>query len=637
MAGEQSLNGALASAGVTPPAGTGTGTGQGGGGAASSAPPALPSLNPTDSPYSALTLPDVPAPAQHELPPQQDIPNLGAVSKAGAIAHIADGVLRGAIAGYDQRQAHKAAQTQKKMQALDTLQKQLGQQYVQAYNDVGSSSPNMTPEQIIADPKVKALRNQLLAVHQATLSALQNYMPQLADQGAGSQPGQPGQSGGKSAKPPKKNLLERMFSQQPDESLGAYYQAASKLGPTAFYQVATPAQLAALHQQRQGAASSQSATASTADFTGKVAAAKSALLDAETKGDQPGIARAKQTLQDLAEASSPSYLTKTVKQYRQDPKTGQWLVSEALEDGTPVANSEHPLSTAGLQGQPKQGWFIKDGKWTSQLYDSHTNQPMPDTVDSTKAPPAWLLQLYPHTTQTTNFYVDNDGNRQGVQVTNTSQREVPAGVIPHAEGAGAAAGAPTATTPPAASPAPSIRPLGPVGYVGSLEYKQLVKNATTAQKTFADASTNYKAMLASGTAAAKGDGEAQVAVIANYLKTVVGGQGSGVRITKAEWDAVTATRPFLQGIQAHFSPDGYMTGAAISPKQITQMIEATHNKVRALWDTSRQLQKQTVDQSTADKRAGGLIRTPTAEDIHGAETAPPPASTFNIHDYPIAK
>jgi hypothetical protein len=231
-------------------------------------PSALPSLNPEDSPYKPLSLPEVAPPTQHPLPEQQPIQNLGATSKAGAVAFMADQVLRGATQGYDQARLQHAQQFNKKMTALSALQQQLGQQYKEAYEEVGSSQPGMTPEQILADPKVKQLHNQLLAVHQTTLDAIQKYLPPL----------QTDKKTGKTKE--KRNLLERMFGQEPDESLRAYAEAAGKLGPTAFYQVKSPQQLQADYQAMQGKAAVQTAATATAQATTSKSQIQQSLYDA---------------------------------------------------------------------------------------------------------------------------------------------------------------------------------------------------------------------------------------------------------------------------------------------------------------------------------------------------------------------
>lgn len=328
-------------------------------------PSALPSLNPADSPYTPLSLPEVPQPNQHPLPEQQPVQNLGAVSKAGAAAYLVDQVLRGAVQGYDAHQQRKADQANKKLKALNDLQNSLGQQYVQTYNEVGSSQPGMTADQINNDPKVKALRNQLLAVHQATLGAVQGY---IGD----------GSGGGGSSKKGKKG--------GPDNQLQTYYQAASQLGPPAFYQVASPQQLAAMYQQRQGQGAQQQATTATAQATATRAQVEADLAAAESspvptdpaaaKARQDKIDRLRQTAQDLVEAASP-YHRPTESELKRgdydillgqgkipvDPKTGQtmtpevWIPYQAAA-GRAAGSPEKPLhydNNTGTISDPNTG------------------------------------------------------------------------------------------------------------------------------------------------------------------------------------------------------------------------------------------------------------------------------------------
>lgn len=136
----------------------------------------------------------------------------------------------------------------------------------------------------------------------------------------------------------------------------------------------------------------------------------------------------------------------------------------------------------------------------------------------------------------------------------------------------------------------------PIGYKDSPEYKDLVKQSIDAQKEYNGAFTNLSTMVKTAAAAKKGDGAAQVGIISGYLKTVVGGQGTGVRITKAEWDAATGTRPFLKGIEAKFSPNGYMSGAAIAPSQVDQMIREVYAKTQSLKETTKAAKQRMLEE-----------------------------------------
>src|SRR5277367_313421 len=84
-------------------------------------------LNPT--PYQAPVLPD-PTPAQPSPLPTQMPEANGAVKKSGAIATVADGILRGFMAGRAQGQA---AQVMKLKKKTDDLQNSYNQDAVRLY------------------------------------------------------------------------------------------------------------------------------------------------------------------------------------------------------------------------------------------------------------------------------------------------------------------------------------------------------------------------------------------------------------------------------------------------------------------------------------------------------------------------
>src|ERR1700722_10609930 len=64
----------------------------------------LPTLNPADSPCQPLNLPQQDPKGQAPIPQEEPVQNLGAVSHAGAIAYMADKILRGAMQGYEAAQ-----------------------------------------------------------------------------------------------------------------------------------------------------------------------------------------------------------------------------------------------------------------------------------------------------------------------------------------------------------------------------------------------------------------------------------------------------------------------------------------------------------------------------------------------------
>jgi hypothetical protein len=607
--------------------------------------PALPSLNPADSPYKPLDLPQAAPPTQHPMPEQEPIQNLGATNKTGAIAYLVNQALQGATKGYDAARIQHAQQFNKKMTALGALQQQLGQQYKEAYEEVGSSKPDMTPEQILADPKVKQLHNQLLAVHQTTLDAVSKYLPPL----------QTDPKTGKTKE--KRNLMERMFGQQPDESLRAYHEAASKLGPTAFYQVASPQQLQAMYQQRQTLASTSKTAATTADTESAKADINNKLTHAVASGaPQEEIDKLLRQRDELN--PSPKFPLAGLKRTGKNAD-GQWEEWQVDEQGSEIKDTRRPLSTAGLNPTaPKVGSF---GDFMVAAYGQ---KPTPKQyIEGEKL---WK-QAQGGTTVGTHTVLVTQGDKQvPFTFTTTSTKNFGGGggtasdvradgtQAPASASASASAASPTPTTShtkpsgnnpsapthSAGTPRPATGSHAPVqsgeaiGYKDSPEYKGLVKQSIDAQKEYNGAHTNLSTMLKTAPAAKRGDGAAQVGIISAYLKTVVGGAGTGVRITKAEWDAATGTRPFLKGIEAKFSPDGYMTGAAIAPSQVDQMIHEVNAKTKALAETT-QAAKQRMLQAQQDQIPTNLK--PNASSSSPSSSPSSPSGAFDWKSHPVAQ
>lgn len=174
----------------------------------SSDPLALPTLNPASSPYQSLDLP--PAEVRHPVPalqPQQRIQDLGATTHAGAVAYLADQVLRSAMAGWSQRQQMQLAQYNKKLAASQSL---YNQQAEQLYNLARSGvDPN--------SQQFKDARNRTLLAWQQTMQTIGERMPQE----------------GKNGKKGKKGA-------EPNDALSALsqvYNGAVAAGPPVFHQV----------------------------------------------------------------------------------------------------------------------------------------------------------------------------------------------------------------------------------------------------------------------------------------------------------------------------------------------------------------------------------------------------------------
>lgn len=67
------------------------------------------------------------------------------------------------------------------------------------------------------------------------------------------------------------------------------------------------------------------------------------------------------------------------------------------------------------------------------------------------------------------------------------------------------------------------------------------------------------------------DQQAMLSLLANHLGMTMGLQ-KGSRITKDIINEAAKSRPWLQGIKAKFSGDGYLSGLTLSPEQMRQMV-----------------------------------------------------------------
>lgn len=687
--------------------------------------PAIPTLNPADSPYKPVELPQEQPPAPAPPPEQRPPDNLGAVSHAGAAAYMIDQVLKGASHGYAVGQAYAADQYNKKLTAIQGIYNDQAQQVYQIAKEgragtyTGPAGPDGKPT-FVPTPEFTQARQRMLASWQAMMQTVGQRIPQTKKGKAkAAQQGDPG------AGADVTTLMQQAVDHKndPQGALAATYQLGLKVGPPVVHQIAGFLAPEYIAQQQQGAKTQQAqgaAQASAADTTATVADINNKLAHAVQSGaPQDEIDKLIKQRDELS--PSQRFPVSGVQRSGQGPD-GKWYEWRVDENGKEIPDTRRPLSTAGLGAKaPKIGWTKVDGKWGSQLYDPETNQPLPNTFDSTKVPPASVLSLYPSEHTLTGKFVDSNGVLQTYSTTSTSQKNVPGSVgesggsqspaprtmaVPNPKGLVEAGNLPIDTRPTvqnsdgthsteysvsfaddkgrevlvptvvdgkfltpdgkkpregspeekamfkaawqhyldtgenlgkfdnaanadayanqlhnrgnaAPKPKAAATPAGPssssggsathpVGYVGSPEYKQLIKQATDAQKDFNAASTNLSTMLKTAREAKQGDGAAQVGIVSSYLKTVVGGQGTGVRITKPEWDAAVKTRPFLEGIKASFSPDGYLTGAVISPEQVDQMVNEVHQKTKSLFENVSTARKRAQDQRTEDMSAGGL-------------------------------
>ena len=574
------------SAGTTPPSASADPF------AATSNLPALPSLNPSDSPYQPLALPQVAPPAQHPLPEQDPNQNIGAAGKAGAVAFMVDKVLRGATQGYDQARLQHAQQFNKKMTALSALQQQLGQQYKEAYNDVGSSRPGMTPERILADPKVKQLRDQLRAVHQTTLDSIQKYMPQLGTDG------KPGKGGkGKGGQQP--NLLQRMFGQEPDEALRAYAEAASKLGPTAFYQVATPQQLQAMHEQRQGKAAEQTAqtTESGSAATKAQNEARRQQLLSQPAPTDPAAAKARQDEIDrLTTALTPLSSHMTADEMKRQDYQSLLNSGQAPKgaDGQPLSY-EAWAAYAPAQGRaaaaPPKTPMMKSGIWQGHNVNAYYNLKDHVWMNSDGGQPIPGFAPAPTFAET--------GLYEPVLTYDLASGRLVSGTFNRRTGETRA------------------QAIGTTGPLSSSVASSIQKNIQPA----VEADTRYKIMLDNSIDALMGDQQAMVSLLMNHIGMTLGAQ-KGTRVAKSIIDEAQASAPWTQRVYAawgHWDAsgdwvyDGYKTGTKLTGRQIHQMIGLAKERRVRQWQQAQEgaravgvdLAAPPLDTSLSTARVGG--------------------------------
>lgn len=536
-------------------------TGGAGGQDQSASPPALalPPLNPADSPYAPLALPEVAAPAQHPLADQQPQPNLGAVSKGGAIAYMADQVLRGAIRGYDQQRLQKAQQFNKKLSALSALEKDLGQQYKDAYNEVGSSSPSMTPQQILEDPKVKQLHNQLLAVHQTTQQAIQSYLPPLTtDKKTGKQK-------------EKKNVLQRMFDHQdnPDEALRAYSEAAQQLGPQAFYQVARPDQLKSMYAERQGRAAGQTAATAQAGAAGAAAGvtADKAKLEEEKLNPATTPARRAQIDELLTPLTSRQPTADQMKRqdYTRLLDTGQLPKDKdgnplSYEAWVPFASAQGRAAGAPPKAPVMKNGVSSNGHNVAAYYD--TNQK--SWIDSNTSEP---IKFYPAPT------FAQTGLYEPI-LTATPDGRLASGTFNRRTGE---------------TRAETIGTGGPLAAPVAREVSKSLEPAV-------EADTRYKIMHDNAIDALKGNQQAMVSLLMNHIGMTLGAQ-KGTRVAKSVIDEAQQSAPWTQTIFAKWGHDdangdwvydGYKTGTNLSGQQIHQMLGLAKQRRERQWQQAQE-------------------------------------------------
>lgn len=104
-----------------------------------------------------------------------------------------------------------------------------------------------------------------------------------------------------------------------------------------------------------------------------------------------------------------------------------------------------------------------------------------------------------------------------------------------------------------------------------------------------------------------GNQQAMVAILSDHVGMTLGLQ-KNARITRAYLDEAKASAPWLQTVEARFSPEGYLTGVTLTPEQMKQMTDLAHMKLGVAKDTLDDAQGRLDD----TKKAYG-VKTPGAK------------------------
>lgn len=290
--------------------------------------PVLPTLNPEDSPYKPLDLPQQqvsqPAPPPDQKPPA----DLGAVSHAGAAAYLIDNVLKGASHGAAVGMQYAADQYNKKLSAVQSLYNDQAQQLYTIAKEGRAGTFTGPPDAsgkptFVPSAEFNATKGRMLAAWQAMMQTVGQRIPNQGGKKGKKQVPAGAQGVAAGGPADQSALLTAALDHKgdPQGSLAAIYQLGVQIGPPVVHQITgflTPeyngkAQQAAQTEQYQ----SQEA-GSTAEFGAKKAAAQTELINAEASGDATRIEKAKKTLEDLQEATSPYRRPTEAEQKRAD-------------------------------------------------------------------------------------------------------------------------------------------------------------------------------------------------------------------------------------------------------------------------------------------------------------------------------
>lgn len=315
--------------------------------AATSSAPALPTLNPGDSPYKPLNLPQEQPRQKQPDQQQQQPPNLGATSHAGAAAYLIDNILKGASHGYAQGQQIAADQYNKKLNATQSLYNdQAAQLYDLAKSGragtfTGPAGQDGKPTFVPSD-EFNQIKGRMKVSWDAMMDTVGARIPQPKKSKKGG-------STETSGDDPQALLKQAMDHKgDPQGALAATYQLGLKIGPPVIHQITgflTPEYVA---RQKQGAQTSdnQSQAAVSSSHAGLTTAQMQDELQTLQAKKEPTDAD-KSRITQLREALSPIPRTTTDK-----PITRPDIQTVKTKDGRDISAQWDGKRWNYLNGQP---------------------------------------------------------------------------------------------------------------------------------------------------------------------------------------------------------------------------------------------------------------------------------------------
>lgn len=148
------------------------------------------------------------------------------------------------------------------------------------------------------------------------------------------------------------------------------------------------------------------------------------------------------------------------------------------------------------------------------------------------------------------------------------------------------------------------------GLAGDRFNQENKNNALKLYQPALDSAERFNVMTQSYEKAVKdGDQQAMLNLLANHLGMTMGLQ-KGARLTKDIITEAQQSQPWLAGLKAHYDKDGYLSGVALSPRQMRQMVDLGKSRF------SEDMQKARNEAGYVGVTDDGPARTPTAATIN---------------------